>query len=97
MNIPSNTTETKAKKRFIAGAVCPACEAIDGIRMWEVDGVPHRDCVHCGYSDTLNADGNTVPNEIATRVNTSALQQPKKAQGQALQFFPNPKLKKEDK
>lgn len=96
MTTPSNTTGTEPKKRFIAGAVCPACQEIDGIRMWEVDGVPHRDCVHCGYSDTLNADGNSIPSEVPTRVNTSALQKPKAKAGQAMQFFPNPKLKKKD-
>ncbi len=94
MTTPSNNNETEPKKRFIAGAVCPACQVIDGIRMWEVDGVPHRDCVHCGYSDTLNADGNSIPNELTTRVNISALKKPKETKGQELQFFPNPKLKK---
>ena len=29
-------------KRFIAGAVCPACSAMDTIKMYEVEGVPHR-------------------------------------------------------
>ncbi|MDY0250507.1 MAG: YheV family putative zinc ribbon protein [Pseudomonas sp.] len=94
MTTPSTTPETEPRKRFIAGAVCPACQTMDSIRMWDVDGVPHRDCVHCGYSDTLNAEGNSVPNELATRVNISALQKPKEAKGQALQFFPNPNLKK---
>lgn len=94
MNTPNNPDQPP-RKRFIAGAVCPACEVIDGIRMWDENDVPHRDCVHCGYSDTLNADGNSIPNELPTRVNISALSKPKKAdQGQALQFFPNPKLKK---
>lgn len=94
MTTLNNTPENETKKRFIAGAVCPACQTMDSIRMWNVDDVPHRDCVHCGYSDTLNADGNSVPNELATRVNISALQKPKETKGQALQFFPNPKLKK---
>ncbi|NLJ11758.1 YheV family putative zinc ribbon protein [Denitrificimonas caeni] len=94
MTTPSATTEKEPQKRFIAGAVCPACQVMDGIRMWEVDEVPHRDCVHCGYSDTLNAEGNSIPNELPTRVNVSALQKPKESKGQALQFFPNPKLKK---
>lgn len=80
-------------KRFIAGAVCPACEGQDTIKMWSVDGVPHRECVACGYADTLNEQGISVPKELGTRVN-----QPKpvaaKPAGQALQFFPNPKLKK---
>ncbi len=97
MTTPSETTGTATQKRFIAGAVCPACQVMDGIRMWEVDSVPHRDCVHCGYNDTLNAEGNSIPSEVPTRVNTSGLQAPKpKAVGQALQFFPNPKLKKKD-
>ena len=35
-------------KRFIAGAVCPACGEMDRILMWNVDDVPHRECVACG-------------------------------------------------
>lgn len=97
MTTPSNTTDNEPKKRFIAGAVCPVCESIDTIRMWDVDGVPNRECVKCGFNDTLNADGNSIPNELPTRVNVSALQKPKTKAGQAMQFFPNPKLKKEDK
>ncbi|CAD5376206.1 putative YheV family metal-binding protein [Pseudomonas sp. OF001] len=82
-------------KRFIAGAVCPACEAMDTIQMWDEDGTPNRQCVACGYADTLDARGNSVPKELPTRVNTSALK-PKAADPkvQTVQFFPNPKLKK---
>ena len=94
MTTPSNTTGTEPKKRFIAGAVCPVCENMDTIRMWDVDGVPHRECISCGFSDTLNAEGNSIPNELPTRVNISALKKPKAKEGQALQFYPNPKLKK---
>ncbi|HCW96341.1 MAG TPA: DNA-binding protein, partial [Pseudomonas sp.] len=55
--------------------------------------VPHRECVVCGYADTLNAQGQSVPLELGTRVNKV---QPKPAnpQVQSVQFFPNPKLKK---
>jgi hypothetical protein len=51
--------------------------------------------VACGYADTLDARGNSVPKELPTRVNVSALK-PKAADPkiQAVQFFPNPKLKK---
>ena len=82
-------------KRFIAGAVCPACSEMDKIQMWSVDGTPHRECVACGYADTLDERGNSVPSELTTRVNISALK-PKPADPtvQAVQFFPNPKLKK---
>ncbi|MDE1167499.1 MAG: YheV family putative zinc ribbon protein [Pseudomonas sp.] len=81
------------KKRFIAGAVCPACSEPDKLKMWSVDDVPHRECVACGYSDTLNAQGQSIPNELGTRVNQAA---PKVANPkvQTVQFFPNPKLKK---
>lgn len=81
------------KKQFIAGAVCPACSAMDTIRMWDEDGTPHRDCVACGFADTLNAAGQSVPLEPGTRV-TPKPASPPPAGGQALQFFPNPKLKK---
>ena len=73
------------RKRFIAGAVCPACQAQDTLKMWTQDGTPHRE------------RGNSVPKELPTRVNISALK-PKKPDPtvQAVQFFPNPKLKKPD-
>jgi uncharacterized protein len=84
-----------SKRRFIAGAVCPACSEMDKIQMWDEGGVPHRECVACGYADTLDERGNSVPRELPTRVNISA-QKPKAADPkvQAVQFFPNPKLKK---
>ncbi|BAQ71749.1 DNA-binding protein [Pseudomonas sp. TKO26] len=83
----------KTKKRFIAGAVCPACSEQDKLMMWSEDDVPHRECVACGYADTLNAQGLSVPKELGTRVNHAA---PKAADTkvQSVQFFPNPKLKK---
>ena len=83
-----------SKRRFIAGAVCPACSELDKIQMWDEDGVPHRECVACGYSDTLNEQGLSVPKELGTRVNTSALKPAADKKVQAVQFFPNPKLKK---
>ena len=90
-DVPMNVS----KRRFIAGAVCPACSEMDKIQMWDEDGVPHRECVACGYADTLDARGNSVPRVLPTRVNVSALK-PKAADPkvQAVQFFPNPKLKK---
>lgn len=82
-----------SKRRFIAGAVCPACSEMDRVQMWDEDGVPHRECVACGYTDTLNEQGQSVPRELGTRVSKA---QPKAAsvKVQAVQFFPNPKLKK---
>jgi uncharacterized metal-binding protein (TIGR02443 family) len=91
----SDAPVTVTQKRFIAGAVCPACSEPDKIKMWNVGSVPHRECVGCGYADTLNEQGQSVPKELATRVNISALK-PKAlgAKVQTVQFFPNPKLQK---
>ena len=86
-------SETQVIKRFIAGAVCPACSQMDTIRMFEIDGVPNRECVSCGYADTLDERGNSVPREIPTRVNAPKIAKAT-AQTQTVQFFPNPRLKK---
>lgn len=85
---------TIGKKRFIAGAVCPACSALDKVQMWDVDGVPNRECVACGFADTLNEQGQSVPKELGTRVNVGELKKPADPKVQTVQFFPNPKLKK---
>jgi uncharacterized metal-binding protein (TIGR02443 family) len=79
-------------KRFIAGAVCPACSQMDTIKMWDEDGVPHRECVACGFADTLNEQGISVPRELGTRVTKPVA--PAAPKGHTVQFFPNPKLKK---
>lgn len=84
---------SKSTKRFIAGAVCPACSQMDTIRMFEEDGVPHRECVNCGFADTLDERGNSVPREIPTRVTAPKSEKPP-ATSHTVQFFPNPKLKK---
>jgi uncharacterized metal-binding protein (TIGR02443 family) len=89
----TDTPVVITKKRFIAGAVCPACSEPDKLMMWTEDTVPHRECVACGYSDTLNEQGNSVPNELGTRVNKIAVK-PADPKVQGVQFFPNPKLKK---
>ncbi|MAM88406.1 YheV family putative zinc ribbon protein [Allohahella sp. A8] len=42
-------------KRFIAGAVCPRCAAMDKIRAWTNEqGKQVRDCVACGFNEALN-------------------------------------------
>ncbi|MNC26783.1 hypothetical protein D3C75_749270 [compost metagenome] len=89
----SDAPVNKTKKRFIAGAVCPACSEPDKLMMWSEDSVPHRECVACGFSDTLNEQGLSVPKELGTRVNKVEVK-PAEAKVQTVQFFPNPKLKK---
>lgn len=89
----TETSPVITKRRFIAGAVCPACSEPDKLMMWNENDVPHRECVHCGYSDTLNDQGQSVPKELGTRVNKATVK-PADPKVQGVQFFPNPKLKK---
>ncbi|SFR65753.1 hypothetical protein SAMN05216203_2260 [Marinobacter daqiaonensis] len=59
----------RSPKRFIAGAVCPRCAAMDRLTMFtDDDGVQHRECVSCGFTDT---QGDPPPDsgELQTRVN----------------------------
>lgn len=37
------------KKRFIAGAVCPHCEQIDRICVFQISGRKFAECVSCGF------------------------------------------------
>ena len=44
-------------KRFIAGAVCPACGTMDSIRTFRSETQQsYRECVDCGYTDKLQDD-----------------------------------------
>ncbi|MDD1782152.1 YheV family putative metal-binding protein [Enterovibrio sp. ZSDZ35] len=40
-----------SKKRFIAGATCPACQSADTLRWWQEHHVEVVECVSCGHSD----------------------------------------------
>ena len=92
MNQPNEPSQPI--KRFIAGAICPACSKMDTIRMYQQDGTAHRECVECGYADSLDERGNSVPRELATRVTVKEVSKP--ATSHVAQFYPNPKLKKKD-
>lgn len=55
------------KRRFIAGAVCPACEQMDKVVMFDDDRQQRwRECVACGFKDLLVEQ---PQEEIRTRVN----------------------------
>lgn len=58
------------KRRFIAGAVCPRCSEMDSIVMYRLDGVEHRECVSCDFSEKANFS--TPAKELPTRVNQVA-------------------------
>ena len=59
-------------KRFVAGAVCPKCAAMDRIVMYSDDEKQYRECVSCGYKDEMRFV--TPPRELETRVNTTVEQ-----------------------
>lgn len=55
------------KRRFIAGAVCPACEQMDKVVMYDDDNHQRwRECVSCGFKDLLVEQ---PVEEMKTRVN----------------------------
>lgn len=37
------------RKRFIAGAVCPHCQAKDTLALWRENNVDVVECVKCGH------------------------------------------------
>lgn len=66
-NDPNWFFMTAPKKRFIAGAVCPKCSAMDRIVMFKLNGKDYRECVACNFSDVLHVQ--TPARELETRVN----------------------------
>lgn len=55
-------------KRFIAGAICPRCAAMDRLRTWEQNGIRYRDCVNCDFFEQLPIEDDATA-ELETRVN----------------------------
>ena len=43
---------SKIKKRFVAGAVCPKCKALDSIMLYFENNVEKISCVHCDYHES---------------------------------------------
>lgn len=37
------------RKRFIAGATCPKCQAKDTLALWKENNVDVVECVKCGH------------------------------------------------
>ncbi|WP_018016235.1 YheV family putative zinc ribbon protein [Teredinibacter turnerae] len=72
------------KKRFIAGAVCPACGLMDKIVNYQDAEKNYRECVSCGFKDEIHIQPHL--RELDTRVNQSETQ--KASETQVLQFPP---------
>jgi uncharacterized metal-binding protein (TIGR02443 family) len=83
--IPAGDIEVK-KRRFIAGAVCPRCSAMDKI---VVDlGSDARECVACGFTDGRPADP-LVSQEVPTRVSRGAARRVE-TKAEAVKFVDKP-------
>jgi uncharacterized metal-binding protein (TIGR02443 family) len=54
-------------KRFIAGAVCPKCAAMDRLTSYANDDGAFKECVACGFLEKQIVQIET--NELDTRVN----------------------------
>lgn len=54
-------------RRFIAGAKCAKCQALDKIVMFRRDGIQYQECVECGHQETMQFEKNF--RELETRVN----------------------------
>lgn len=56
------------KRRFIAGVVCPKCEKMDKIQMFDDENNQRwRECVSCGFKELMEEQ--PVASELLTRVN----------------------------
>lgn len=42
----------RIKKRFIAGARCPACQQLDSLVIYIENNVEKMECVQCGHHET---------------------------------------------
>lgn len=60
------------KKRFIAGAVCPKCKAMDRIVMYRKNNKDFRECVECDFIDEMHFHNQN--RELETRVNITEAQ-----------------------
>lgn len=43
---------SRIKKRFIAGANCPKCQAQDSLMLYKEHNVEKVECVHCGHQQS---------------------------------------------
>jgi uncharacterized protein len=70
MTPEDSTPISPPSRRFIAGAVCPRCSAMDTIVVDRETDL--RECVACGFSDPRPKDKLAGTAEPATRVSRAA-------------------------
>ena len=54
-------------KRFVAGAKCPQCQAVDKVMMFRKAGIQYQVCISCGYQEEMVFE--RAFRELETRVN----------------------------
>lgn len=80
----------KAKKRFIAGAVCPRCSSMDTLVTYRENEKDFRECTHCDFKDEMHFK--SASRELETRVNVT--EGMKKVETQVLTLDPSATNKK---
>jgi uncharacterized protein len=60
------------KKRFVAGAVCPRCAAMDKLVVYHEEEKDFRECVNCGFKEEMLFK--SQPRELDTRVNKTDIE-----------------------
>jgi hypothetical protein len=58
------------KRRFVAGAVCPRCSAMDKLVVYREADKDYRECVSCNFKEEMHFK--PPARELETRVNTPA-------------------------
>lgn len=69
-------------KRFIAGAICPQCQLIDKIVVYQQDDTHYCECVRCGYKQqqpTGSTAAEPVKNPASQEKVIRIVKPPKKA------------------
>lgn len=77
-------SDKKTPRRFIAGASCPRCSALDTIIMYRENNTEVRECVDCGFKDEMRFQAKAK--ELETRVNKT--EEEKQSEVQVIQFPP---------
>ena len=72
-------------RRFVAGAICPACGEIDKITVSMDRADKRRECVSCAYVDALPDE--SAFSEPQTRVSSDVVQAPPESPDSMIQIL----------